>query len=503
MRILIRSYDVNDRASGPSLHALRQQLSRMSSHDVWATDEVLTLNRVRGWSPDVIITRQWATEEASRWATALSLPLIMFVHGPGQFEHFMPQCDLVVFDSEEIQQRTAAVLGNTPHVLAGANDCDRLARLVEDIGQSGRRKPTLALCMTVCNEASTLEKAIDSVSAIVDEIILGVDMRSTDGTSAIARRRTPDSFAFTESSPPDFPRMRNRAMERVRSDWALVLDGHEWLEHAELVPQALETTAWSIEVETLFEPDEKRVPGLIFPFARIHRRHVRFCGAAAHEEVNVSPERRDSCRQIRIWHERKPGRAADNRAREKQSGELALLRKAWQENGDRRALFYLANGLRECGKHLKAIACYRAYLQAPNFAEEGWQARLFLARCHAAIAGWAQAQELFGQCVMQYPERAEAAVGLGHMLLRLGQARTAAAWFRHATAQPLPRRFRLFVEVPAYTWQGWHGLALALEALGDPAGAINAEQLALDGGAGPWAESNIAMWKANAAASAA
>src|SRR5205823_13831020 len=103
-----------------------------------------------------------------------------------------------------------------------------------------------------------------------------------------------------------------------------------------------ETPAWSIEIETLFEPDENRMPGLIFPFARIHRRNVRFIGAAAHEEVTTPADRRCTCRQIKVWHERKPGRAALQRIGEKQSGELALLRAAWHAKGDRRALFYRA-----------------------------------------------------------------------------------------------------------------------------------------------------------------
>src|SRR5207253_3046838 len=144
------------------------------------------------------------------------------------------------------------------------------------LATTGRRRATLTLCMTVANEAATLEKAIQSVAPFVDEIIIGVDRKSTDETSAIAQRWATHYFEYAESSPPNFPRMRNRAMAMVKTDWAIVLDGHEWIEYPERIRPALETTAWSIEIQTLYEPDENRVPGLAFPFPRIHRRHARF-----------------------------------------------------------------------------------------------------------------------------------------------------------------------------------------------------------------------------------
>src|SRR5205814_6742638 len=86
------------------------------------------------------------------------------------------------------------------------------------IASAGRRRPTLSVCMTVANEGATLEHAIDSVAGAVDDIIIGVDAKSSDETRAIARRRATRAFTFDESSPPDFPRMRNRALELVDTD---------------------------------------------------------------------------------------------------------------------------------------------------------------------------------------------------------------------------------------------------------------------------------------------
>lgn len=498
MRILIRSYDIDDLGgSGTTLRAIALYLSEQGD-DVWATNVAHTVDEIREWSPDLIIGQQWATEEASRWATVLHVPFVMLVHGPGQYEQFMPQCDLVVFNTNTNYELTKPALGATSALAELRDPTEHLASLrakLQGLVTAGRRNPTLTLCMTVANEAATLEKAIQSVAPFVDEIIIGVDRKSADETSAIARRRATRYFEYEETSPPNFPRMRNRAMEMVNTDWAIVLDGHEWIEHPELIRPALETTGWSIEIQTLYEPDENRIPSVAFPFPRIHRRHTRFAGAEAHEEVSTPLDRRDLRPEIKVWHERKPGQAASVRSEEKAGAELDALRAAWIERGDRRALFYLANGLRDSERYRDAIIAYEEYLRAPNFKEEGWQAMLYMARCFAAERECSPARHLFEQAILACPERAEAAVGLGYVLLELGDPGAATAWFRIAASLPEPTHCRLFVEVPTYRWGAWHGLALALDHTGDYAAAAEAESRALAGGAGAWAQENIQMWR--------
>jgi glycosyltransferase involved in cell wall biosynthesis len=498
MKVLLRSYDLHDPGGSTGRVTALDAAFRAAGHDVWATADAHRQEEIRAWRPDVIVAHQWATHEANGWAIELRCPFVMLVHGPGQYQAFMPVCDVVVFDDASLLEDAAASLGSDCTCVW--TDAAAIVEVIVAATAAGRRPPTLSLCMTVCNEARTLEAAVASVADVVDEIVIGVDARSTDETSTIARRLATRCFEYEESSPPDFPRMRNRAMEQVTTDWAVVLDGHEWIEGADRIRQALATTAWSVEVLTLYEPDEQRVPGLSFVFPRIHRRHVRFAGAAAHEEVSTPQRHRVTRRDIKVWHERKPGSAAAQRSAEKSGAELDVLRAAWVERGDRRALFYLANGLRESGRFADAIAAYDEYLRAPNFAEEAWQALLFLGRCHAALGAHQLARRVFERAINLSPERAEASVGLGYSLLNDGQASQAAAWFRMAAALPEPDDCRLFVEVPVYRWGAWHGLALALDRVGDAAGALAAERRARAGGAGPWADVNIGMWAAQAAA---
>lgn len=114
MRLLILSYDFDDLGgSGTTLRAVARDLERRG-HLVWATGAPPTLEELRGAAPDLIIGQQWATEEASRSATALGVPFVMLVHGPGQYEQFMTPCDLVIFNTFTQRELALEALGGTP-----------------------------------------------------------------------------------------------------------------------------------------------------------------------------------------------------------------------------------------------------------------------------------------------------------------------------------------------------------------------------------------------------
>lgn len=91
----------------------------------------------------------------------------------------------------------------------------------------------LSLCMIVKNEATTLPACLDSVRAVVDELVV-VDTGSTDGTQQVAREygAIVPEFAWTG----DFAVARNYALQHVTGDWVLVLDADEQLVPA-VVPE--------------------------------------------------------------------------------------------------------------------------------------------------------------------------------------------------------------------------------------------------------------------------
>lgn len=84
---------------------------------------------------------------------------------------------------------------------------------------------TLALCMIVKDEQNNLPNTLESVKALVDEIVI-LDTGSTDSTVQIAKSygaKVREGFPWSD----DFALARNEALEMVQSDWVLVLDADE------------------------------------------------------------------------------------------------------------------------------------------------------------------------------------------------------------------------------------------------------------------------------------
>ncbi|GAB4373528.1 MAG: hypothetical protein Kow00121_16900 [Elainellaceae cyanobacterium] len=87
--------------------------------------------------------------------------------------------------------------------------------------------------MIVKNEASQLARCLDSVKAVVDELVV-VDTGSTDETIAIAKAFGAQVEQFTWCN--DFSVARNESLKYASGDWILVLDADEVLS-AQIVPQ--------------------------------------------------------------------------------------------------------------------------------------------------------------------------------------------------------------------------------------------------------------------------
>lgn len=141
-----------------------------------------------------------------------------------------------------------------------------------------RRPLGLALMMIVKNEEIGLERAILSVRHLVDEIVIAVDDSSTDGTLKIAREYATILRTFKWHN--DFSEARNFAMQGIKSDWILFLDGHEYLKQEGKLEEYLKTDRDGLL--TTVEMDN----GAIFRNPRIFRNGTKFVGAV-HEQQQI------------------------------------------------------------------------------------------------------------------------------------------------------------------------------------------------------------------------
>lgn len=99
----------------------------------------------------------------------------------------------------------------------------------------------LALDMIVRDDSQGLERAINSARPVVDEVVVGVDARTTDPHTRDVARKLADtvwefdhedlgvSEAEWKADRMHFARARNLCRARVRAQWTLFLDSDEYL----------------------------------------------------------------------------------------------------------------------------------------------------------------------------------------------------------------------------------------------------------------------------------
>jgi len=83
---------------------------------------------------------------------------------------------------------------------------------------------TISACMIVKNEENNIEKCINSIKELVDEIVI-VDTDSSDKTREIASKFTNKIFDFKWVD--DFSAARNFSLEKASGDWILIIDADE------------------------------------------------------------------------------------------------------------------------------------------------------------------------------------------------------------------------------------------------------------------------------------
>ena len=89
--------------------------------------------------------------------------------------------------------------------------------------------PSLGLAMIVRNGAKALPPCLASVAGLAARVVIA-DTGSSDGTAEVARQLGAEVFDFPWRD--DFSLARNAAIEKLATDWVLVLDDDEELDRA-------------------------------------------------------------------------------------------------------------------------------------------------------------------------------------------------------------------------------------------------------------------------------
>lgn len=255
--------------------------------------------------------------------------------------------------------------------------------------------------MIVKNEATSLQRSLESIRGLVDEIVIA-DTGSTDGTAELAARFADRLLAFDWRD--DFAAARNFVLEHATGEWVLSLDADETIaqrDHAQILAAVAKPALDAVESVQRHYMVDGRVVGwktgaggydegrpfngyLDVACRRLFRRtpHLRWENPVHEELVSV-----DAARPLRVamapWVVHHFGKAGDP-ARLAAKAQMYLrigARKADEKPGDALAQYELGIQYQELGRWFDALTAYhRAAKIEPGFRQTDLNIAICLAK---------------------------------------------------------------------------------------------------------------------------
>ncbi|NOU79490.1 glycosyltransferase [Paenibacillus sp. LMG 31459] len=246
-----------------------------------------------------------------------------------------------------------------------------------------------SLCIIVKNEEAVLARCLDSVSGLMDEIII-VDTGSTDGTVSVAGRYTEKIFSYPWED--DFAAARNYSFEQAAMPYVIWMDADELLaapEAAKLARLKLQLAQEREAVDVvwlgtrLFADSEKAASASLPVYTarrpRMVRRERNFrWHGRVHEDLDIGIAAELN---TDIWIEHRP--VAVHTCRNRTILERWM---AEEGRGEGRVLFHYANECFEDREFITAAGSYEQLLSEPSgYREDRITACLRLAECYRQL----------------------------------------------------------------------------------------------------------------------
>lgn len=320
---------------------------------------------------------------------------------------------------------------------------------------------TISLCMIVKNEEKILERCLDSVADLVDEIVIA-DTGSTDATREIARRYTEKVYDFPWTD--DFSAARNFVFSRATQEYIYSADADEVLspENRERFRLLKETLLPEVEIvqmkyanqlqfNTVYNYDEEYRPKLF------KRKRDFVWEAPIHETVRLEPVIYDS--DIVITH--LPGESHAKR-------DLANFQKHWRQGYrlPKRLLGMYARELLIAGDEEDFAQAAPVFLEAAadneRDGEEMAQSCCVAARA-ARLAGDTVSFFKYTSKVIAEEACSEICCEMGHFYEGLSDWEEAAIWYYNAVYETRP-----VLALQSGGKESLEGLIRCYEALGCP-----------------------------------
>ena len=344
------------------------------------------------------------------------------------------------------------------------------------LGVCGIAKPyRLSVTMPVRDEEHDLERTLASFRGVADEIVVGIDPRSVDGTRAIAEKYAEVVFTLDAPTGPEeagvpeagvhFAHIRNQCMNNCLGDWIFMTEGHEYLAEGQDVLLALDKIM----------PEAARVGFVLrqgngqqwaFPWLCRNAPDLRY-KRSTHNILDY-PNKTFVVQfpQVRTMHERHAD-VTKRRADQRKSQNRKTLLDDWMRNGNQQSLYYLGSEWRDLDDR-RAMERLENLISLP--AHNGamhYQARLILAKMYSTRERYAEARDVLIVAGKDDWGRIEHWIWLGDLAFMRQAYEEALQFYRYAGTRCGEAPFTLWwVDLAMYSYLPAQRLAMVYGELG-------------------------------------
>lgn len=346
----------------------------------------------------------------------------------------------------------------------------------------------LSVCFPARDEAHDIERVLASFRGVADQLIVGIDPRSSDQTEEIARRYA--DVVFTMEQPQGdlegednvhFGNIRNQCIAHCDGDWIFMTEAHEHLsagvddllaldtlpEHTRVClvtrrgvggasVKVVADDASGLSKEVVVQEGGGSVHRWMFPW--LWRNGYGYHFERAKHNILVFPENAPVLwvPQVQTFHYRHDDNAVQ-RGQQRKAYNRKDLFEDWLERGSTSSLYYLASEWRGEDPE-RTISYFERYLLEPknHNGPQRYQARLILAK--TLIQARRDLKELNGQpynaaraakkvllgCFEDDWSRIDHCCFLGDLAIDRGAWEEATQWYRVAASR--------WMDMPLSTW---------------------------------------------------
>lgn len=324
---------------------------------------------------------------------------------------------------------------------------------------------TITLCMIVKDEEDTIERCLQSVGDVVDEIII-VDTGSIDRTKEVASKWTPHVFEFTWIH--DFSAARNFSFAKATKDYILWLDADDILsledsQKLSQLKQFMSPELDAVSMRYYCDFDEHNNVTLIVRRTRLVKRAKNYLWkGAVHEDLAIKDGKfYDS--DIAVTHRKNRGSSDPDRNLKIYENILAQGKELTPQD-----TLHYAMELHQHRSYLKAT---ELYLQFRDMEDISTEDRIYvcskLADCYYHLGDRKKERDFIFNSMEYDTPRPEFCCRLGYYFLEKNQFSQAAFWYKLATELPLPNNLWAIQNQASRTWLPHMQLGLCYYQMGE------------------------------------